>query len=203
MLSDNQTHIFDQTHFEFIKEKYGHYASWAIWVGEGEKPKDNVGALSVFDISNNPEFLQQLNPNMILVGLNISRGQMGVPLANFHDARSQAMDFKIRYALKGSPFWGAYMTDIIKDFDQKASGKVMSYLRTNKSFEKENVKIFREELKDLGVGNPIIIAFGGDAHSIVTRNLKKEYEILKIHHYSNYSSKEKYRQEIKSVLGFE
>ena len=157
MVSDNQKHILDKTHFEFIKEKYGYYASWAIWADEGEKPKDNVGDLSVFDISNNPELLQQLNPNMILVWLNISRGQIEIPLANFHSAWSRAMDFKIRYAFKGSPFWGAYMTDIIKDFDQKASGKVMSYLRTNKSFEKENVKIFREELKDLGVGNPTII----------------------------------------------
>ncbi len=79
--------------------KYGHYASWAIWADEGVKPKDNVGDLSVFDIKNNAGILHQLNPNTILVGLNILR-RIEVPLANFHDARSQAMDFKIRYALR-------------------------------------------------------------------------------------------------------
>lgn len=193
--------MFNQTKFEFIKKKYGHYASWAIWADEGEKPKDNVGDLSVFDIKNNVELLQQLNPNIILVGLNISR-RIEVPLANFHDARSQAMDFKIRYALRGSPFWGAYMTDMIKDFEQKTSGKVMSYLRTDKPFEEENVKVFREEMNDLGIDNPTIIAFGRDAHSVLFRNFKNEYKISKMPHYSNFSSKEKYREEVKCILEF-
>lgn len=193
--------MIDQTHFDFIKKKYGHYASWAIWAHEGERPKDNVGDLSVFDVKHNAEYLQQLNPNIILVGLNISR-RIEVPLANFHDARSQAMDFKIRYALRGSPFWGAYMTDIIKDFEQKASGKMMRYLRTDKPFEEENVKVFREEIDDLGVDNPTIMAFGRDAHSVLTRNFKNEFEILRIPHYSNYSSKEEYREEVKGILEF-
>jgi hypothetical protein len=193
--------MFDQTKFEFIKKKYGHYASWAIWADEGEKPKDNVGNLSVFDIKNNVELLQQLSPNIILVGLNISR-RIEIPLANFHDARSQAMDFKIRYALRGSPFWGAYMTDIIKDFEQKTSGKVMTYLRTDKPFEEENVKVFREEINDLEIDNPTIIAFGRDAHSVLTSNFKNEYKIFKIPHYSNYSSRDKYREELKCILEF-
>ena len=46
---------------------------------------------------------------------------------------------------------GAYMTDIIKDFEQKAPGKMMAYLRNNKRFEKENLELFKTELKDLGV----------------------------------------------------
>ncbi len=48
-------------------------------------------------------------------------------------------EYKIRYALKNSPFWGGYMTDVIKDFAEKASKKMMDYLRENKSFEKENI----------------------------------------------------------------
>jgi hypothetical protein len=195
--------MVDQIKFEFIKKKYGHYASWAIWADGGEKPKDNMGDLSVFDVENNTGLLQQLNPNIILVGLNISRGVIQVPLANFHDARPQAMDFKIRFALSGSPFWGAYMTDVTKDFDQKESDKVMKYLSKNKPFEKENARLFREELNDLGIDKPTIIAFGGDAHTILTRNFKNEYKILKIPHYSNYGSKEKYREEVKSILQFE
>ncbi|MGD0802603.1 MAG: hypothetical protein ABSA11_00830 [Candidatus Bathyarchaeia archaeon] len=194
--------MIDQTKFEFIKKKYGHHASWAIWADVGEKPKDNVGDLSVFDIKYNPGLLQQLNPDIILVGLNVSRGMMEVPLANFHDARSVSQDFKIRYALSGSPLWGAYITDIIKDFDQKASGKVMSYLRMNKTFEKENVRLFREEINDLGSHNPIIIAFGKDVHTILTRNFTNEYKIFKIPHYSNFCSKEKYREEVSCILQY-
>ena len=108
--------------FEFLKDKYGHYSSWAVWADEGKRPKDNMGDLSVFDLEANPGLLQQLKPDTVLVGLNVSRGCIETPLGNFHDPRPEAMDFKIRYALRGSPFWGAYMTDIIKDFDQKASG---------------------------------------------------------------------------------
>ena len=43
----------DQDRFEFIKKKYGHCSSWAIWADEGEKPKSNFGDLSIFDIKVN------------------------------------------------------------------------------------------------------------------------------------------------------
>ena len=179
--------------FEFIKEKYGHWTSWAIWANAGDTPKSNVGDLSIF---SGDDFLTQLNSEVVLVGLNISRGDIKFPLANFHDARSEATDYKIRYALKDTPLWGGYMTDIIKDFNEKESGKMMSYLRSNKEFEKSNAKIFQEELGDLGCINPTIIAFGNDAHSILLRNFKDQYKILKVPHYANYTSKETYRQQI-------
>ena len=193
--------MLDKDKFNLIKKKYGHYASWAVWADEGPKPKDNVGDLSIFDIEVNTDFIELLRPNIFLVGLNISR-RIEFPLGNFHDTRSKAMDFKIRYALKDSPYWGAYMTDIIKDFEQKVSDKMMKYLQTNKKFEEENVNIFREEINDLEINEPIIIAFGKDAYTILLRNFKNEFEIIRIQHYSNYSSKEKYREEIKSILEF-
>jgi len=127
--------MINRSQFELIKKKYGHYASWAIWADEKEKPKDNMGDLSVFDININAALLSQLRPDIVLVGLNISQG-IPSTLANFHGLGGGA--YKIRYALRNSPFWGAYMTDIIKNFDQKASGKVMSYLRNNKKCEEEN-----------------------------------------------------------------
>lgn len=195
--------MIDPTKFEFMTQKYGNCSSWAIWAEAGEKPKGNVGDLSVFDREKNPGLFQQLNPDVIFVGLNISRGKITVPLGNFHDPRPEAMDFKIRYALSGSPFWGGYITDILKDYEQKSSGNVMSYLRIHRSFEKKNVNSFREEIADLGSQNPIIIAFGGDVHKILTRNLMREYKIYKIPHYSNYCSKEKYREEVRSVLKFD
>ncbi|WP_292365526.1 MULTISPECIES: hypothetical protein [unclassified Methanoculleus] len=195
--------MISQERFEFIKEKYGCYASWAIWADAGEKPKDNIGDLSVFDLKHNSGLLEQLNPDIILVGLNISRGRMKYPLANFHDARPEAMDFKIRYTLRSSPFWGAYMTDIIKDFDQKVSGKVRSYLRTHKQFEIENAKLFHEEIIDVATHNPTIIAFGDVAYRILMRNFMDEYKILKVPHYSIYCSKEKYRENVGRILQYE
>jgi len=189
--------MVDRAKFEFIKEKYGHWISWAIWAESGDAPKSNVGDLSIFSGDN---FLSQLNSEVILVGLNISRGDIKSPLANFHDARSEATDYKIRYALKDTPFWGGYMTDIIKDFNEKESGKMMSYLRVNKEFEDKNVEIFYEELKDLGSVSPIIIAFGNDAYSILTRNFKDQYRVLKVPHYANYTSKERYREQVQDLI---
>jgi len=32
--------------FDFIKENYGQYASWAVWAEQEEKPKSKMGDLS-------------------------------------------------------------------------------------------------------------------------------------------------------------
>jgi len=78
----------------------------------------------------------------------------------------------------------------------------MSYLRTDKLFEDKNVEIFCEEMKELRIDNPTIVAFGRDAYAILNRNFKNKFKIFKIPHYSNYTGKEKYREEVKSILCF-
>ena len=192
--------MISQNQFNFIKSKYQYWSSWAIWADQGDTPKSNVGNLSVLDPNTNPKLLPTLNPNIALVALNISRGDITLPFGNFHDARSEATDYKIRYATNDTPLWGAYMTDIIKDFEEKISGKVKSYLRENRDFEKENVDFFVQELTDIGATNPTLIAFGNESYDILKRNLNNEFKIHKIPHYANYSSKEKYRMQIKEVM---
>lgn len=189
----------DENQFEFIKHKYGHYASWAVWADEGAKPKDNMGDLSVLNVRTNLDLLRILKPYIVLVGLNIS-GRIERQLGNFHSPKPHANDYKIRYALKNTPLYGAYMTDIIKDFEQKISGKVMTFLRGDKTFEAENVEIFREEISDLGVDQPRISAFGNDAYKLLMNNLSSEYDIEKIPHYSYFISKENYKKEIDTIL---
>jgi hypothetical protein len=191
--------MIDQATFNLIKEKHGRYASWAVWTDGIRKPKENVGDLTVFNVEKNVTLLTHLNPNLVFVGLNISRSIVS-PFGNFHDARPSSMDYKIRYALKGTVLWGAYMTDIIRDFEQKASGKMMAYLRKDKVFERSNVEQFRAELGDLHVDQSTLIAFGQDAFNILTRNLAERYDIWKVPHYSNYISKEIYRQQIQAIL---
>ena len=53
-----------------------------------------------------------------MVGLNFSRAIESVPFINFHDKRPQGQDYKIRYAFKNTQFQGAYMTDIIKNYEE-------------------------------------------------------------------------------------
>ena len=185
--------IIDQQTLNLIAEKYGYCGSWAVWGEEGDTPKSNMGDLTVFNADI-------LNPNIVFVGLNISRGMITETFANFHDSRGRATDFKTRYALKGTKYWGAYMTDVLKDFEELSSGKMMSYLRKNKQFELDNIKSFEQELVDIGAVNPLIIAFGNDAFNILTRNLGNDYTIVKIPHYANYCSKEEYRVQVLSIL---
>ena len=94
------------------------------------------------------------------------------------------------------------MTDVIKDFAEKASKKMMDYWRENKSLEKENINSFLTELEDLESSNPTIIAFGNDAYSVLVRNLTEQYNILKVPHYSDYTNKEKYREQVRSILKY-
>ena len=192
--------MISEKKFYFIKEKYQFYSSWAVWAEQGDKPKSNVGDLSVLDPKQNKNLLKTLNPNIILVALNISRGDIAEPFANFHDKSSRATDFKIRYAIKDTPIWGAYMTDIIKDFEELISGNVLSYLKKNKEFEVENINFFRKELIEIGAKNPILIAFGNIVYEILNRYLENEFKIFKITHYAQQMSKEKYREEVQNIL---
>ena len=188
--------------FKKIKSKYQYLSSWAIWAKEGETPKSNIGDLTVLDPNINKNLLSQLNPEVVFVALNISRGDIKIPLGNFHDHRPVATDFKIRFAFKDTPFWGGYMTDIIKDFEEKISGKVKDYLSKNRDFEKQNVDIFLEELNDIGAKNPVLIAFGNEVFNILNRHLKDRFKIIKVPHYANYTNKEKYREQIKTIFKF-
>ena len=179
-----------------VKAKYGHMASWAIWkkLDSTQKPKFGMGDISFFD---SPETLQ-LNPNIVLVGLNISR-KIEIPFGNFHPQYSTAHDYKIRYALENTMFSGAYMTDIIKSFEQKFSTNVMSYLRKNPEFEKENIKSFEEELEFIGSSKPILIAFGNDCFNILNKNLEDKYTIYKVPHYSSCVNKEQLRNMFEEI----
>jgi hypothetical protein len=191
--------MIDINTFEEVRNRFGRFASWAVWAEEGKKPKDNIADLSVLNPDANPTLLQTLHSQAILLGLNISR-PIERSLGNFHDPRPVAQDFKIRYAMHGTPYWGSYMTDIIKGFEEKASGEMMRFLRANKDFERKNIEKLREEIKLLGCSDPILVTFGKDAETIAERNLGSEYRIVRILHYAYRVSKENYRKQVRDEL---
>jgi len=186
----------DKETFEFIKNKYGLHASWAIWAEESNRLKSNMGDLSVFEDRN---ILSELNPNIILVGLNFSvAGVVQQPFQNFHGEGGGA--YKLRYTLKGTPFWGAYMTDIIKDFPEKHANNVMEYLSMNPQVVEENILTFEEEIKDIGSTNPLIVGFGVHTHRILKEHLGSKFNVIKAIHYSHHQSKENYKDHIKELI---
>ncbi|HLE07095.1 MAG TPA: hypothetical protein VI933_00560 [archaeon] len=182
--------------FDFIKVKYGHFASWAVWAHEVETPKSNMGDLTVLDPEINKNLLSELNPNVIMVALNFSKNVKHEQWGNFHSNRPMATDYKTRYALRGSSLWGAYMTDIIKDYPEKESDKVIEFLKHNKAIEEKNVEFFRQELRDIGATDPLLVAFGNAVFDILKRYFKGEFKIIKIPHYAHFISKEKYREQV-------
>ena len=192
--------MIERDHYFEIEQKYGEFASWAVWMNEDIKPKSNIGDMSIFDLSSNPKLLDTLNPNVIMVGLNFSRTIEKKPFVNFHDKRPQGQDYKIRYAFRDTEFYGAYMTDIIKDFEEKVSGNVSVYLKKNRQFEIFNVELFEQEIIDLKCQNPLIIVFGNVAFEIVSKHFGTKYRIKKVMHYSQQISKEKYREIVLEAL---
>jgi hypothetical protein len=191
--------MVDSQQFENIKKKHGGYASWAVWADASERPKSNVGDVSHF---KNESVLSLLKNDAVMVGLNISR-PFSEPFTNFHDRNPRANDFKIRYAFKGSAYYGAYMTDIIKSHVEVDSRNVMKYLKEHPEIIERNFKAFREEMQDLGAKAPVILAFGKDTHKLLSENLNKdEYSrLVKLTHYSHQIGKEAYKERVLKEVG--
>jgi hypothetical protein len=189
--------------YKKISNQYGYVASWAIWDKAGDKPKSNISNMDVFNDKKNSELLSILKTDVIMVGLNFSRNiQLEKPFINFHDKNPYGNDFKIRYAFENTPYYGAYMTDIIKNLAMPSSKEVLAYLKDKPEILKKQIIDFRNEMKFIQSTKPIIIAFGKDVYNILYKHLNKnEYtSLIQVTHYSHQISKEKYRKEIHSKL---
>lgn len=185
--------------FDLIREKNGMHASWAVWKKENCKPTSNVGDLSIFEDEKEINgILPILKPDIILAGLNLSRGLVSKKFGNFHDASPRAKDYKIRFALKGSPLWGSYMTDVITDFVEPDSNKVRLSLKKNPQLEEEKVEAFFSEILELS-RKPIVFAFGTHAHSLIDKYNRGRVSNFKLIHYAHFISKEDYRKEVAAV----
>jgi len=186
--------------FKLIEENWGELASWAVWAEKGDTPKSNIEDLTIF---KRDKILEELNPEVIFVGLNISRDDLKdrEPFANFHSGYGHAQEYKLRYVLKATPLWGGYLTDIIKDHPEINSANVLKKLKENPQIEVENIKRFQREIVDLGSINPILIALGGATYKILLRNFK-QFRVVKITHFSARVALEKYKAEVEQTYKY-
>ena len=196
--------MLNRGQFESIKQRHGGYASWAVWAPPSEGPKSNIGDLSILDPDANASLLQTLKNNVVIVGLNISR-PFSQPFLNFHDKSPKANDFKLRYALSDTPYYGAYMTDVIKNFAMPDSGELLEHLKVNPALVQRNLDIFRRELLDLNAEKPVILALGAASHGVLKKALaQSEYaSLIKLTHYNHYIGKERYRDTILAQLSLQ
>ena len=176
--------------YDQIKKKYGKSASWAVWAEEGKTPKSNISDLSIF---NDNRIIKILNPNYVFVGLNPSIQDVDKDIwHNFHSKDTKRQnDYKLRYALKNTKFWGAYLTDLASNVKETNSNKVF--------VSDKNVKKFKEEIALLGT-KPVLIAMGDKVYKALTRYFKDDFTIIGIKHFSCYISKEAYREAVLKKL---
>ena len=194
--------MVDRETFDRIKEKHGPYASWAVWSKPGGRPKSNMGDLTVLDPDRNPTLLGMLRSDVVMVGLNLSTDRPA-PFGNFHDAKAEGQDYKIRSAFTGTLFYGAYMTDIIKGVVMLKAGDLMRFLAANQHVVAESVERLLEEFDDLKYESPTVIAFGGSAHLLAAKHLpaNRYSRLVRVTHYSHYISETAYRERVLSELG--
>ena len=214
--------MLDRKTYKLMMKKYGGVGSWAVWCPQTDKdaPKSNMGNMEWAEDEGKLCF--ELNPNFVFVGLNKSkrRNQSKSPekdsdtkpaWKNFHSGTSHGNSFKIRYALTGTPFWGAYMTDLIKQMPDDENAKkvvkaietkskdVVCRLKKNKALLERNLKNFEREISHLG-GKPVLIALGDDVFDFL-QLFNGKYKILPLTHYSYTGiNKEQYRDEVMKIL---
>jgi hypothetical protein len=180
--------------FNHVLEKNANFASWAVWAKAGLRPKSNMGDLSCFSPERIEEMLPLLHTDFVLVGLNISTIDITIPLSNFHGENGEV--YKARYALDGTPLWGAYMTDIIKNFKEPDSTKILRALKADPSLERMHVNLFREELSAIGAEGAALVAFGAGVFDILNRHFRSQFRLMRIPHYASKCNKETYKANV-------
>jgi hypothetical protein len=138
-----------------------------------------------------------------MVGLNLSTDRPPT-LGNFHGASAAGQDYKIRCAFTGTPFYGAYMTDIVKDTVMLKAGDLMRWLAAHPDVVAKSKKCLQEELDDLRSELPTVIAFGGDAHRLAATFLPENRcsRLVRVPHFAKYISPADYRKQVLSKLGY-
>ena len=194
--------MLDKNTYQIMKDKYGLVSSWAIWKRAGSTVKSNTESM---EWVRDPNLLSKLNTGFVFVGLNASSthgdqgGHFYEPWSNFHSGYAYQNDYKLRYALQDTRYWGSYITDVIKRYSEVDSSKVTSYLKKHPEVVRDNIKEFKQELSYLG-DNPVLVAMGDKSYQILNDYLGKDYKVVKIKHYSFTISKEDYRNEVLQIL---
>lgn len=178
--------IFNKERFEELKEKYGGFASWALYA------KDESGEVDVGDVSLLQNYSEDLNSRFMLVGLNAAGEgsrtdkEKNLKFKGFHfsNEERQGNDDVLQYAVSGTELEGAYITDYllldsevtddngkkktIKSIFQEAKHEVKNFTDSesviklykkclNNDQKDEVLDIFFEQIKTLGDVKYIIL----------------------------------------------
>ncbi len=192
--------MITKTQFEKLRNNYGVYASFAVW--------DSWENVSDFSMFSNDEILDKLNNDYVFVALNPAKrpesiNQDMTTFENFHSGYSYQKDYKLCYALRGTKFWGSYITDLYKSFRECYSPNLKQMLKNEPANAENDKRMLKEEIRILtenkGKKDVVLLALGRETEKYLKKMFKigkgkYEYRIVYIEHYSNYCSKETYRE---------
>ncbi len=161
---------YNITEFKKLAALYGRYGGWAIW----EYAKSRSQEASTECIYKN---LHQLNSNNVIIGLNVSEFIKG----DWHNFRAGRHDRKLKYAFNDSDIRGAYMTDLYKGIVDPKSLSLHKELNNNYKVIEQNVHLFIQEMKDIGIKSDTRFILMGTEKSITGTHFITYYKI----HFAN------------------
>lgn len=185
--------------FKTFVRKYRKIGSWAIWDPPGDTPKTNTEGMNWVT----PDLWKNVKTDFVFIGLNLSstHGDQGnEDWRNFHSSHRYQNDYKLRYALSGTQYWGSYLTDFLKHYKEVNSGEVIKELKKDPELLSKNIKRLENELSYFP-NKPVLVAMGTAVFELLKNSLGSKYNIVKIKHYSCRIGKEKYRDEVLNILG--
>jgi hypothetical protein len=189
--------------FDEVQQRWGEHSSWAVWKlsRPDEKAKAHVGNLDVLNPDLNPELLESLTPEVVLVGLNASsREGDALPWGNFHDSSSRANDYKLRFAAEDTHFWGAYLTDALVNFPETDSRVVRAYMKAHPEEVTAQLDRLEAEILSLGVADPVLVGLGGAAFDLIRRRFGGRWRVVKVTHYSHFLGPFALREEMLTTI---
>lgn len=152
------------------------YGSFALYTDQARADLAEHNSIKSYDLvfptMSDDELAKAIKPKYMLVGLNVAdRNNAGYgSWSNFHDNTSKSHDRNVMKIICGTKYFGSYMTDIIKDFPETNSGKVLTATvgmrRTKENAQRlyDSLEIFQQEL-DITAPEEIIL-FGDVAFHI-------------------------------------
>jgi hypothetical protein len=139
-------------------------ASFAIW--DEKKPRDR-------DPKIIEESIDKLNVNYVFVALNFAGTGGPIPTwwknwNNFHcSTRDNDGDDRLQNLLNRSPFQGAYMTDIIKNYPTRNAATLAAQIQNID--ERTHIQWFIDEINLLETDNIQMYLFGKDVEDKVIK----------------------------------
>ncbi len=195
--------MISKEQYDTLSKQYGSTSSWTIWATPNNdlwKTKSNISDVSFFQ---NQDIIEYLSPDYIFVGQNpadhTDSDKYTELWKNFHSGDTKrSQDYKLRYALKDTKYWGCFITDIYPSVIETDSNCAMR--KTNKVMTTESIERLLQARTILG-GHAVIVAIGGKAYQILKKELREKNVCLKkITHYSYRINIDKYRQSVLTDL---